>query len=103
MLILKIIIFSTNNVKKTLKAHDNCNFLTLEAKLAFLQLKEKFIKISILHYFDLEQYIWIKIDAFSYAIDFILSKLIPKSDECYLMVFFFEEIILIETWYKTHN
>ena len=70
---------SPANVKTLLKAIGNPIFMTLEAKLAFSQLREAFTKTSILHYFDLERYIWIKIDALDYAIGGILSQLTPES------------------------
>ena len=39
------------------KAVDDSTFLTPEAKLAFSQLRQAFIKALILHHFDPERYI----------------------------------------------
>ena len=54
------------------KAIDDSTFLTPEAKLAFLWLRQPFTKAPILHHFNLKHYIWIETDAFSYAIGDIL-------------------------------
>ena len=62
------------------KAVDDFAFLTLEAKLAFLRLRQAFTEVHILHHFDPECYIWIKIDSSDYAIDSILSELILEFD-----------------------
>ena len=70
---------SLTDFKRTLKTHGNSNFLTLEAKLAFLQLRQSFTKAPILYHFDLEYYIWIEIEASKYAIRGILSQLILES------------------------
>lgn len=55
------------------------NFLTSEAKLAFLQLRQAFTKTPILHYFDPKRYIQIETNASDYAIGSIFNKPIPKS------------------------
>ena len=49
------------------------DFLTSEAKLAFTQLKQAFVKAPILYYFDLKSHLQIKTDASSYTIGNILS------------------------------
>ena len=72
-------ISSPTNVETPLKATGNPTFLTLEAKLAFLQLREAFTKALILHHFDPECYIWIETDASGYVIGGILSQLTPES------------------------
>ena len=51
-------------------------FFTLKAKLAFIQLRQAFVKAPILHYFDPEYHIRIKTNISSYAIGGILSQLI---------------------------
>ena len=66
-------ISSPANYEISLKTTWNSIFLTLEAKLAFLQLRKAFTKASILYHFDLKRYIWIKIDAFNYVIGDIFS------------------------------
>ena len=64
---------SPANDEISLKTTGNSIFLILEAKLAFLQLRETFIKASILYHFDLKRYIWIKIDVSDYIIGCIFS------------------------------
>ena len=61
------------------RAAGNSNFLTSEAKLAFLWLREAFIEAFILHHFDPKHYIRIETDASGYVIDGILSQLTPES------------------------
>ena len=48
-------------------------FFTPEARLAFTQLKQAFVKAPILHYFDPESHIRIETDATGYAIGGILN------------------------------
>lgn len=55
------------------KLADNSNFLTSDIKLAFLQFRQAFTKVLILHYCDLERYIWIETNTSSYTIGGILS------------------------------
>ncbi len=63
-----------------------------------------FIEVLILNHFDSERHIKIKIDASGYMIDGIFSQLISNnSGQWYLIVFFSRMMILVETWYKTHN
>ncbi len=50
-------------------------FFTSEAKQAFIELKETFVKAPILNHFDPEHHIYIKIDDFGYAISEIFSQL----------------------------
>ena len=54
------------------------DFLTLEAKLAFTELRQAFVKAPILHNFDSERYIRIETDASGYAIGGVLSQLISN-------------------------
>ena len=63
----------SQNLSKSKKIE--LGFLTSGARMAFTKLKQVFIKAPILHYFDLEHYIWVEIDASGYAIGGILSKL----------------------------
>lgn len=86
-----------------LKAADNSNFLTSEVKLAFLWLKQAFIKALIFYHFDLKYYIWIEIDIFGYIISGIFSQPILKSGQWHFIPFFFKKMILAKTWYKTYN
>ena len=55
--------------KKTLGS----NFFTPGAKLAFTELRQAFVKVLILHHFDLECHIWVKTDTSSYAIGKVFS------------------------------
>ena len=102
-LMLKITTSSPINLEKTSKAPGNSNFLTLEAKLAFLRLGSAFIEASILHYFDTEHYTRIETDASGYTIDGILSQLTSEFSHWHLIAFFSKKMIPVETWYKTHN
>ena len=63
------------------KAVDDVTFLNPEAKLAFLRLRQAFIKTSVLHHFNPERYIQIEINASGYAIGGILSQLTPESGQ----------------------
>ena len=63
------------------KAVDDPTFLTLEAKLVFLRLRQAFTKVPILHHFDPERYIRMETDASGYAIGGILSQLTPESGQ----------------------
>ena len=54
-------------------AADNSIFMTSEAKLAFLRLRQAFTEAPILHHFDPKRYIRIETDASRYAIGGILS------------------------------
>ena len=92
-----------SDAERTPKAPGNSNFLTPEAKLAFLRLRQAFTEASILYHFDPEQYIWMETDASGYAIDGILSQLTPESGQWYPIDFFSKKMIPTETRYKTHD
>ena len=51
------------------------SFLTLNARKVFNRLWQVFIKALIFQHFDLEYYLWLKIDTLSYAINGVLSPL----------------------------
>ncbi len=51
------------------------SFLTSEARKAFTELRQAFVKAPILNHFDPERHIRIGTDASGYAIDAILSQL----------------------------
>ena len=59
--------FVCNSVKNV------SNYLIIDAKRAFNQLRQAFTKESILQHFDLEQYIQVKTDASGHAFDRVLS------------------------------
>ena len=90
------------------------SFLTSEARLAFTQLRQAFVKAPILHHFDPESHIWIEPDASGYAIGGVLNQLsfgtkpdgiVIKSDlgQWHPVAFFFRKMIPVETRYKIHN
>lgn len=55
------------------------SFLTFGTTIAFAQLRKTFIRVPILHYFELNWYIWIKTDTFGYAIGGVFSQLTSKT------------------------
>ena len=90
------------------------SFLTPKAKTAFNRLRLAFTKTPILWHFALKCYIQIETDASSYAIGSMLSQLasgtrldevVTKTDlsQWHPVAFFLRKMILVETWYKTHN
>lgn len=64
------------NLLSNIEATQTPIFLIFNAKKAFIQLKEAFIKGLILQDFDLECHIWIKMEALCYAISRVLSQLV---------------------------
>ena len=89
-------------------------FLIPKAKLAFIQLRQAFVKAPIFYYFDPKSLIWIKTDASGYTIGGILSQLfsgtrpdeiVTKTDlgQWHPVAFFFRKIIPSKTQYETHN
>lgn len=56
---------------KNIKA--KLGFFIFRAMLKFIKSKQIFVKVPILHYFDLKYHIWIEIDISRYAIKEILS------------------------------
>ena len=51
------------------------DFLTLGAKLSFIELKQGFVKALILHHFDPKRHIRIETDKSGYAIGGVFSQL----------------------------
>ena len=67
----------TSKSKKLSKSKTvRSDFLTPGAKLAFIELRQAFLKAPILHHFDPERHIRIETDASGYAIGGVLSQLI---------------------------
>ena len=66
---------ANSGVQRRLGATGEPTFLTPDAKKAFTQLRQAFIKAPILRHFDLECHIRIETDASSYAIGGVLSQL----------------------------
>ncbi len=103
------------------KANSGTDFLTLEAKEAFIHLRKAFTEAPILRHFDPERHIRIEIDASEYAIGGVLSQMTsdqhssghvthedpnsPKSEigQWHPIAFFFQKMIPAETRYKTYN
>ena len=80
------------------------DFLTPRAKLAFVKLRQTFIKAPILHHLDLGRHIWIETDASEYAIGRVLSQLtLNNSGRWHPVAFFSQKMILAETRYETDN
>ena len=73
-----------------------------EAKQAFNQLHNIFMKASILRHFDSERHIHIEIDAFNYAVANILSQS-DDEDKWHLIAFWFRMMIDIERNYEIHD
>jgi len=73
-----------------------------EAKQAFNQLRDVFMKTSILRHFDSERHICIEIDTFNYAVASILSQS-DDEDQWYSIAFWFRMMIDVERNYETHD
>ncbi len=73
-----------------------------EAKQAFNQLRDVFMRTSILRHFDSERHIHIEIDAFNYAVASILSQSDDK-DQWHSIAFWFRMMIDVERNYETHD
>ncbi len=73
-----------------------------EVKQAFNQLRNVFMRTSILRHFDSERHIHIEINAFNYAVASILSQS-DDEDQWHLIAFWFRMMINIEKNYETHD
>ena len=79
-------------------------YITLEIKLAFIHLRQEFIKAAILRHFDPECYIRIETVVSGYAISRILNQLISNNlGQWHPVAYFFQKIIPAKTCYKAHN
>ncbi len=105
------------------KATSETDFLTLEAKKAFIHLRKAFIKAPILMHFDPKCHIYIETNALGYAIGGVLSQMtsdqyssghvthedpnsdFPKSEigQWHPVAFFSRKMIPAETRYKTYD
>ena len=95
-------------VEKSLLISKNLNgaigYLTLEARLAFAQLRKTFTKAPILQHFDLKCHIRIETHVSGYAIGEILSQLtLDNLDWWHPVAFYLQKIIPAETWYEIHD
>ncbi len=91
----------TNLLKEKKKEEFDKEFeFTKEARIAFDQLKEVFIKTFVLLHFDSKRKIRLKIDAFDFAISEILSQLIEETSQWHLVAFFFRKMFAAEQNYE---
>jgi hypothetical protein len=97
----KIIKSLTNLLKERKKEEFDKEFeFTKETRIAFAQLKNVFIKTSILLHFDSKRRIRLKIDASDFAILEILSQLIEKTNQWHFVAFFFRKMFVAEQNYE---
>ncbi len=95
--------FLTELLKDSVKDVKMNSFIWLsEVKQAFNQLRDVFMRASILKHFDSEQHIHIKINAFDYAVANILSQS-DDENQWHLIAFWFRMMIDVERNYKIHN
>ncbi len=73
-----------------------------EAKQAFNQLCNVFMKIFILRHFDSEQHICIEINVFNYTVASILSQS-NDEDQWHLIAFWFKMMINVKRNYETYD
>ncbi len=73
-----------------------------EAKQAFNQLRDVFMRAFILRHFDSERHIHIEINVFDYAVASILSQS-DDEDQWHLIAFWFRMMINVERNYETHD
>jgi hypothetical protein len=93
----KIVKSLTNLFKERRKEKFDKKFkLTKKTRIAFEQLKEVFIKASILLHFDSKRKIRLKIDAFDFAISEILFQLIKETSQWHFVAFFFSKDVRCE-------
>ena len=80
------------------------DFLTPKARLAFTELRQAFVKASILYYFNPKCYIRIEIDVSGYAIGGVLSQLtLDNLGQWHPLAFFLQKMISAETRYETYD
>jgi hypothetical protein len=97
----KIINSLTNFFKKRKKEKFDKEFkFTKKARIAFAQLKNVFIKTSILLHFNSKRKIRLKIDAFDFAISEILSQLIEETSQWHFVAFFFRKMFVAKQNYE---
>ena len=71
--------FKNHDFFKSRPEKAETGFFTTEARLAFTQLRQAFVKAPILYYFDPKSHIWIETDALGYAIGGVLSQLSSRA------------------------
>ncbi len=93
----------TKLLRNSVKDVKMSSFIWLsEAKQAFNQLRDIFMKTSILRHFDSKRHIYIEINAFNYAVANILSQS-DDEDQWHSIAFWFRMMINVERNYETHN
>ncbi len=93
----------TKLLKDSVKDVKMSSFIWLsEAKQAFNQLRDVFMRASILRHFDSEWHIHIEINTFNYAVMSILSQS-NDEDQWHSIAFWFRMMIKVERNYKIHN
>ncbi len=91
----------TNLLKERKKKNFDKMFKFIKkTRKAFNELKEVFIKTSILLHFDFKRRIRFKIDAFDFAISEIISQLIKEIDQWHLIAFSFRKMFAAERNYE---
>jgi hypothetical protein len=91
----------TNLLKERKKKKFDKEFeFTKKARIAFAQLKNVFIKTSILLHFDSKRKIRLKIDASDFAISEILSQLIEETNQWHFVAFFSRKMFVAKQNYK---
>ena len=78
-------------------------FLTFNARQVFSQLKQVFIKASILRHFDTKHHIRIDSDASGYAISGVLSQMTSETGQWHPVVYYLQKMIPAETCYETQD
>ena len=77
-------------------------YLTSNTRWTFTQLRQAFIKASILRHFDPEYHIRIDTDASSYVIGGVLSQL-TNSGQWHPVAYYLQKMIPAKTWYKSYD
>ncbi len=93
----------TEQLRDSVKDVKMSSFIWLsEAKQAFNQLRNVFMRASILRHFDSERHIHIEINAFNYAVESILFQS-DDEDQWHLIAFWFRMMIDVERNYETYD
>ncbi len=95
--------FLTELLRNSVKDVKMSSFIwSSEAKQAFNQLHDVFMRTSILRHFDSERHIHIKINALNYAVANILSQS-DDEDQWHSIIFWFRMMIDVERNYETYD
>ncbi len=95
--------FLTELLRDSVKSVKMNSFIWLsEAKQAFNQLRDVFMRAFILRHFDSERHIHIEINMFNYAVASILSQS-NDEDQWHLIAFWFKIMINVKRNYETHD